>query len=61
MLLSKASYKWGQRKQSKSTKEQQYASAVTSLSYLNTVHVERIIIIFYYIIDNKKTDRNRES
>ncbi len=31
MLLSKATYKWGQWKQSKSTKEQWYASAITSL------------------------------
>ncbi len=31
-LLSKATYEWGQWKQSKSTKEQWYASAITSLS-----------------------------
>ncbi len=46
-------YKWGQWKQSKSTKDRWYASAITSLSERNAVHVA----CFYYFITKNKTDR----
>ncbi len=40
MLLSKATYKWGQWKQSKSTKQQWYASAMTSLTHRMCVRTQ---------------------